>query len=54
MDWKEAAKSTVDKMAHINPPDIEDENGITDHKIYVSVVQSLIDNAKVSCFFNFN
>jgi predicted transcriptional regulator len=47
MDWTDASTKSVKRMGNINPPDIEDETGITDQAVYESVVQSLISNSKV-------
>jgi hypothetical protein len=54
MDWVDAVEKSVRNLMRISPPDIEDENGITDIIMCKSVVQSLINNAKVKNDFNLN
>lgn len=48
MDWTDAVSKSVKRMERINPPDIEDEIGITDSSLYESVVKSLTTNSKAS------
>ncbi|KAI6203568.1 hypothetical protein M3Y94_00572300 [Aphelenchoides besseyi] len=46
VDWNQMSSSTVKHMLDDNPPDIEDENGITDEEVYQKVVDALMDNSK--------
>lgn len=47
MNYDAMVKDTVERMLGEPPPDIEDEDGITDRSTYEAVVQALVVNSRV-------